>query len=383
VEDQGEMTGAVRAIGERLAAREAADPDRFPAEGIAEISALGLLSAPLPPELGGRGMQLAEAAAIVEVLAEASPSAALLASMPLGLAGVLAGAAAIVPGARRAEFDAQAARIARDYREGKIYAACNSEKGAGGSIAATRTSARRGEGGEYRLTGEKILGSFGRYAAVFFSTAKLPEGGVEMFLVDTGAPGVEIRSDWDGFGMRSTESHSVRYDDAPARELLGYPGFIEGVQPLSWWGCLFTAIPLGCAAAMIRALGTPAPSSPALRLRLSEALMRYEAARAYLLDTAARCRPGPDPALRARILRTKTHVTQESTRICADLFALSGGRHYTRSSRIARTFADSFAGTALRPPLPLAFEMLVEGFSLGDLGGVMEAPASDTGRAGQ
>lgn len=367
MEEQGRLVGEVQALGERIAGREAADPDRYPAETIGELIGLGVLSAPLPVRLGGRGVSLAEAAAIVEAVAEASPSAALLASMPIGLAGVLAGAGPIVPEAHRAAFNEQVARVAADYGAGKIYAACNSEKGAGGSIAATKTIARRGAGGDHRITGEKILGSFGRHADVFFSTAKVPEGGVEFFLIDAGAPGVQIGCDWDGFGMRSTESHSVRFEDAQARDLLGFPGFIEGAQPLSWWWCLFAAIPLGCAASMLRALGEPAPSSPALRLRLAEALMRYEAARAYLLDTAARFRPGADPAYRARVTRTKTHVTQEATRICADLFALSGGRHYTRSGRLSRTLSDAFAGTALRPPLPLALDMLLDDFSLGDL----------------
>jgi hypothetical protein len=52
------------------------------------------------------------------------------------------------------------------------------------------------------------------------------------------------------------------------------------------------------------------------------------------------------------------NVTQESTRLCADLFALSGGRHYRRTSPVARLLSASFAGTALRPPL------MMEGFAL-------------------
>ncbi len=269
--------------------------------------------------------------------------------------------------ALRPAFRDQVAGVAADYRAGRIYAACNSERGAGGAIAATRTVAVRDDGGGYRLTGEKILASFGENASVFFSTAKLPDGSVEFFLVDAAAAGVTVRSDWDGFGMRATESHSVRYADVPARALLGFPGFLEAAQPLPRWWCLFAAIPLGCVASMLRALAVPAPASPAVRLRLSEALMRYEAARAYLLDTAGRlgaAPPGADVALRDRVLRTKTHVTQEATRLAADLFALSGGRHYTRSGRVSRTLADAFAGTALRPPLPLALDLLVEGFSL-------------------
>ena len=114
-------------------------------------------------------------------------------------------------------------------------------------------------------------------------------------------------------------------------------------------------------------LATPAPESPALRLRVSDALMRYEALRAYLMETAAGWRPAAGPAYAARVLRTKTHITQEATKLCAELFALSGGRHYTRTGAAARALADAFAGTALRPPLALALDTLVQSFSLGDL----------------
>jgi alkylation response protein AidB-like acyl-CoA dehydrogenase len=355
------LLGELRSAAERFAAREAIDPDRYPAESVAELTALGLFSAPFPVELGGVGQSLAEAVTAVEALACASPSLALLACMPMGLAGVITAGSQRAPEPERGPFFQQVAAIAADYRASVIYAAGNSEKGAGGSLAATRTAARR-DGQVYRLSGEKMLASFGRYASVFFSAARLPEGSVELFLVESGAPGVTVRADWDGFGMRATESHSVLYEEAPARAMLGYPGFLQ-TAPVSWWWCVFAAIPLGCVASMLATLTAPPPGSPALRLRLSEALMRYEAARAYLLDTASRWRPDGGAAQRARVLRAKTYVSQECTRLAADLFALSGGRHYTRHGRMARSLADVFAGTALRPPLPLALDQLVEAFS--------------------
>ena len=123
------------------------------------------------------------------------------------------------------------------------------------------------------------------------------------------------------------------------------------------------AIPLGCAAAIRRELSAPAPESPALRLRLADAQMREEALRAYLHETARAWRPGAGPEYAARMLRTMTYVTQEATRLSADLFALGGGRHYTRDGRLARMLTASFAGTALRPPLPLALDTLVRQFS--------------------
>ena len=93
--------------------------------------------------------------------------------------------------------------------------------------------------------------------------------------------------------------------------------------------------------------------------------MRIEALRAYLHETATMRGDTSDArSLAMRIVRTKTYVTQEATKLCAELFALSGGRHYSRTSPVARALADSFAGTALRPPLALALDMLVENFDL-------------------
>jgi alkylation response protein AidB-like acyl-CoA dehydrogenase len=362
------LAETVRALAPRLAEREAADSERYPAENIADLVEAGVLRAPFPMSVGGSGCTLLDAVDAIETIASASPSTALLAAMPLGLAGVYSAGPDIAPAEHRRAWTGQIDRVAADYRDGTLYAACNSEKGAGGSLDATKTIAQR-RNGSFELTGEKILASFGRHAGMFFSTAKVDQadlpgaGVVEFFLVRPTAPGVNILGDWDGFGMRSTESHTVRYVSAPAEGIVGFPNFIEVVQPLTYWFALFAAIPLGCAAAIRRELSTPAPESSALRLRLSEARMREEALRAYLHETARAWRPGAGPAYAARMLRTKTYVTQESTRLCAELFALSGGRHYKRDGRLARTLAASFAGTALRPPLPLALDTLVQQFS--------------------
>jgi hypothetical protein len=364
-----DLGSVLRTIGER----EGAGSDVYPEASVRAMYEAGAVGAPFPRELGGAGWRLADSVQAIESLAAVSPSTALIVSMPLGLAGVCSAAGAVAPEDRRAAWRDQLERMAADYGRALVYAACNSEKGAGGSLDATRTFAARAGDGTFRLNGEKILASSGRYANTFFSTAKvspedLPGAGiVELFLVDVRSPGVQVLDDWDGFGMRSTESHSVRYTDAPIRELTGFPNFIKLVQPLEYWFCLFSAIPLGCARAMLKATGTPTPQSPALRLRLSEATMRYEAMRAYLLETAAMFRAAGGPAFAARVLRTKTYVTQEATRLCAELFALGGGRNYRRTSPVARLLADSFAGTSLRPPLALALDLLVQNFTLGDI----------------
>lgn len=357
-----------------IASRENDDPEAFPSLSVSALFEAGVIAAPFASDLGGCGSTLSESVADVEAIASVSPSTALIAAMPLGFAGIFGLGPDVAPDKHRDAFAAQVERVAADYRQGHIYAACNSEKGAGGSLDATKTTVAKGADGGFLITGEKILASSGKNAGTFVSTAKvkqedLPGAGiVEFFLIDTDAAGVEILDDWDGFGMRATESQTVKFDGAQTREMMGFPDFINVVEPLPYFYCLFAAIPLGCAKAILEAIGTPAPQSPALRLRLSEAVMRYEAMRAYLHDTADQFRPSAGPEYAARVLRAKTYVSQESTKLCAELFALGGGRNYRRSSAVARALADSFAGTALRPPLALALEKMVEEFSLGDAG---------------
>ncbi len=364
------MTAALLDLLPAIAAREAADPEAYPALSVSDLYAANMPAMPFPPAMGGTGASCRDATEAIELLATASPSLALMLSMPLGFAGMVAMDIAAPDAEWQRRWLAQKELVAKDFAAGRIYAACNSEKGAGGSLAATKTVAAKDSAGVFRLTGEKILASSGSNASVFFSTAKadpgeLPGTGVvEFFLVDVDQPGVTVLDDWNGFGMRSSESQSVVYDGAPASGIVGFPDFIARTGPLQYFFCLFAAIPLGCAKTILDALGKPAPSSPAVRLRLAEAQMRYEALRAYLHETAGQFRPAAGPAYANRVMRTKTYVTQEATKLCAELFALSGGRHYSRSSPVARAFADAFAGTALRPPLSLGLDTLVEQFSL-------------------
>ncbi len=99
-----------------------------------------------------------------------------------------------------------------------------------------------------------------------------------------------------------------------------------------------------------------------MRLRLADARMKQEALSAYLHETARAWRPAAGPEYAGRVLRTKSYVSSEATKLCAELFALSGGRHYRRDDIAAGFLADSFAGTALRPPLALALDGLLAQF---------------------
>src|SRR5690606_34148927 len=126
-----------------IASHERNHPEAYPEESIRALYEAGIIGGPFAEEFGGRGMKLVEAVSVVETIASVSPSVALIASMPLGLAGIYGLDDGVVPDAHRVAFAEQTARVAADYRAGRLYAACNSEKGAGGSLAATKTVATR------------------------------------------------------------------------------------------------------------------------------------------------------------------------------------------------------------------------------------------------
>ena len=109
-------------------AREVRDPEAFPLENLDDIKRSGLLLAPLPARLGGRGSSLAEMVQATEIVARASASTALLLTMPLGLAGICAIGPEVAPVAHAASWAGQIDYIAATYQAGRWYAACNSER---------------------------------------------------------------------------------------------------------------------------------------------------------------------------------------------------------------------------------------------------------------
>jgi hypothetical protein len=336
-----------------IAEREHTEPETFPAASIAALYGAGTIAAPFPAALGGSGASLAEMVAALEAIARVAVHG-LVASMPMGLAGVYGLGPGAAPEQHRSAWARQIERVAADYRQQRIYAACNSEKGAGGSLAATQTVATKGSDGRFTIAGEKILASSGHYASTFFSSAKvtqddLPGAGiVEFFFVDVDAPGVNVLDDWDGFGEAHREPHGPlrRRPDPRNHGLPGLhqrrpappvlvlpvrrhpPGVCESHPPGHRYS-QFTIAGPACAA-----------------LRRRDALRAMHApSRQPRLPRRRRTR------LRARVLRTKTYVSQKQR---SSRRALRAGRwpQLPAHEPVARALADSFGGTALRPPWP-------------------------------
>jgi alkylation response protein AidB-like acyl-CoA dehydrogenase len=351
---------------ERLAAEVAAGAIVFPRANIDDLIAARFLLLAIPEEAGGLGQTLESYCAAIEELAAGSPATALLLTMPAGFSALFLYPDACVPEAYQAEYREQRDWVYAESRAGRVFAAGNSEPG----IAVMQDSQTRAErrDGVWRLTGRKVFGSWGTNSDWLFSTARLPEGllpdaaPVEFFCLPTDGEGVHWNDDWSSFGMAETASNSFELRDAPTRGIAGFPGFATAPIPDAWWRLGFTAVALGCVRGLlVPLLKRSAALGPAARSELASLTARYEASRAYLLDTARRAGPSSTPAFNACSLRVKTHVTQECVGLAATLFSLGSGSALAANGLAAKYLRDVFAGTGLRLPYKAALDTWGEG----------------------
>lgn len=337
----------------------------MPAETLAEMRSSGILTAPMPEHLGGWNASLSEVAQAVRLLARRAPSTALALVMPLGNAATTRIPTSAVPAAQRSALLQGQRWIALEVGRGKILAVANSEPGAGGDLANTKTVARLCGDGYYRLTGRKSFATFGRDADYFLCAARnsdtLPgRTVVDGFFVPRGAPGLIIDDRWNPVGMRPTASVGLTLEDAPAEAVLGYPGCLEGVNARHWSTVLFTAVFVGVGEGALREASQYAgENSIWARSTLAECALNLDAAAGYLEAVAAAETWPMTSALQERTRRAKTFAARAAVETATKAAMISGGRSYTPDHPVFRFLCDALAGPLLRPPMPQAMDSIV------------------------
>lgn len=211
--------------GERAArmARQALDPADF-----AALAGAGFTLTGAPEDVGGlwrgqTGAARAESARrtgrLLAMLAGVDPSLALVAAMhPTVLMSWINGPATGGPEG----WAQQRAFVFDAVLKGCWFGTISSEPGTGGDFHAVRASAKPGRDGNWRMSGDKYMGS-GSGVTSFMMTVARPDGEdqPDLFLLDArdlawdGSQGLTMTRAWDGAGMAATQSHAFRFDNVP------------------------------------------------------------------------------------------------------------------------------------------------------------------------
>lgn len=353
-------------------------PGAYAASSVARLREAGVLAACVPREDGGYGVtSLTDLGALVARLAAADASVAVAASMHLALSWYYARTVRCTP---VAEDDcARQRKWLRAIGERRMVV-CSSVAEPGNLPWRLRTTAVRTRDG-WTVNGRKALASISVSATHFYTRlrAETDEGPLQataMIPLDTA--GVEVRDDWDGFGLRGSGSGTVHFRDVrlPPDALLprgpwgqvnalGYEGRAASSAPL-------LAVQLGLAEAahalavedLTAARGRERARSTGVRAAVAEMAVQLAVARGTLRSalhdidgkvthTAPRTLPAATgSALMTTCVSAGIAVERATTAVTDLAMQVYGGRSYLAWHPLNRICRDLRAGWFMRPYAP-------------------------------
>lgn len=340
------------------------------------LAATGFLSLIVPESHGGQWRSLAESGPTVidaiQRIANGDHSVALVASMHPAVQ-IYWTANVEAPEPHQKPWADQRAEVFQSALDGHFWGTITSEPGSGGDIMRTKATATPvvDSPGRFHLHGAKHFGSGSQIMSFMITTAK-PDGlDVPLgFFIDLreqpwdGTAGISITREWDGMGMKATQSHA---------------SMLEGVEGVAWaWP---GAIPAGAATAGALGLGMYCAvvgsvvdeAMAETERRLSDKDLRpyeevawtqaqvdhwmFAQARLGLTQTIAAA--PPEVALVAAI-KGKLGMAALAETILSNVARAVGGGAFSQSSPFASWFEDVRALGYLRPPWALSFDQLID-----------------------
>jgi alkylation response protein AidB-like acyl-CoA dehydrogenase len=308
-----------------------------------------LLGIPIPAEYGGLGGSFVTYVKVVEEVAKACASSALLiAVQELGALPIMIGGS-----------DAQKQRWLPDLASGKKLAAyALTEPGSGSDAAGSmRTKARR-DGDAYVLDGTKIWitnGSVADIVTVFAVTDpdKGPNG-ISAFVVEKATPGFSVGKLEKKMGIRGSPTVELSFENCrvPAENMLGDEGvgFKIAMKVLDKSRPGIAAQALGIAQGALDyateytkqrvAFGKPISQQQGLQFMMADMKTEVEAARLLLYEAARKCdENAPDVTTWAAMAKLKCGDTAMS--VTTDAVQLLGGYGYSTEYPVERMMRDA------------------------------------------
>ncbi|MER5526365.1 acyl-CoA dehydrogenase family protein [Streptomyces sp. NPDC002677] len=327
---------------------------RFPREGIRALGEAGLLGLLSAREHGGAGAGLREAAQVIERLAGACGSTAMVLLMHYSAVTVLD---------RHAPED-----VRREIAAGRhLTTLAFSERGSRSHFWAPVSTAEPQGADAVRLDAQKSwVTAAGEADSYVWSSRPLrAEGPMSLWLVPAGSAGLEVQGDYDGFGLRGNASSPVSATAVavPRSALLAADGeglstALEVVLPCflvlsAAFSLGVTEALLGLTAAHLRHtrlahLDQTLAQQPMTRNQFAGLRLRADALRALLEETLTATETGR-PEATLRVLQIKALAAETAAEVADGAMRLCGGAAFRRETGVERRFRDALAARVMAP----------------------------------
>ncbi len=320
----------------------------FPAASFKKLGELGLLGIPYPEKYGGAGAGPIEFAIVVEELARACGSTAIVYLVSAGLAG---------KPIYKFGNEEQRIRYTVPIAQGEKIACFGlTEASAGSDATSLTTTATRRDGG-YVLNGNKIFITNGKEAdvAVIFATIdkSLRHRGVTAFLVDKGTPGFSVGKLEHKLGIRGSSTAELVLEDCfvPEENRLGAEGqgFKIAMSAIDSSRISVAAQALGIAQGAFdkalsyakdrRQFGKPIGSHQAIQWMLADMITRIDSVR-LMVYRAAFLEASGQPFMQESCM-AKLLAPEVSLFVCDRAIQIHGGCGYVKDYPVERYFRDA------------------------------------------
>jgi alkylation response protein AidB-like acyl-CoA dehydrogenase len=332
----------------------------FPQESLQAIAEGGLSGLCVPADLGGAGESMRTFAAVVEQLATACPSTAMIYVMHVTAAKAIESSATLVD----REETLRAVAVG-----GHLTTLAFSETGSRSQFWAPVSRLESDGNGGFTTSASKSWVTAANHADSYVSSAQQPGAASPLestiYLVRRGAPGVRVDGQFHGLGLRGNDSAPVAIEGlhVAAGELISGQG--EGANTmlqvvLPWFSIGTAAMANGIGRAAVERTaahmqattfshtGTSLRDLPTLRARLADMSVRVAQSRALLGYTLTAIEQGAEDAplivLQARLaaIEAAADVTDLAMKAC-------GGAAFSKQVGVERFFRDARAGWVMAP----------------------------------
>lgn len=351
---------------EEVVKPEAAKVDadgRFPRAGVDALGRAGLLGLVSSAEVGGHGAGPRAAAQVVERLAGACGSTAMVVLMHYAAAAVIE---AYGPGAVREQIGAGR----------HLSTLAFSEVGSRSHFWAPVSKATVDGNGLVALNANKsFVTSAGEADSYVWSSRPVRAAGVStLWLVPADAKRLSVPAAFDGFGLRGNASSPVTGENVPVSEdaMLGPDGKGDEIMlgvVLPYFQVMVAAAAIGIMEATIAKtiahvsnvrfahLGSRLADLPTIRAYVARMRLAADQARGLLDDTlTAMESERPDTVL--RVLEAKAAAAEAGT-VVTDLgMRVCGGAAFRKEGGIERHFRDARAATVMAPTTDALYDFI-------------------------
>jgi len=329
-------------------AKELDETGRFPRDILRKAAALGLTGIAIPQEFGGAGMDHLSYAIVIEEIARACASTAVILSVQNSL---------FCDPVLRFGDDRQKARFLAPYARGeKIGCFALTEPQAGSNAAALATKAAR-KGDCYVVSGTKAwitAGGAADAALVFVSTApEAREKGITALIIERGAAGFSVGKEEKKLGVHATACCELVFSgcEVPVENRLGNEGegYKVALSTLDGGRIGIASQAIGIAqgafeAALAyakerQAFGHPIADFQAIQFMLADMATEIEAARLLARRAAWKYDTGARVTLEAAA--AKLFASEMATRVAHKAIQIHGGNGYSREYPVERAYRDA------------------------------------------